>query len=415
MKMPPTSNNLDVEVIVSATVCTNALNTSALVPTSPVLSYEVRPLLSAREFGHINALPPAARANERAKRANTFASSGKTVFVHYVEPVLDCRRTELLSKGTHNKKYNKTAAQLWQGIRDQLQDEWSFWHQQAAELRVGLKQGQLSHEQCLKDAGRPKEARRCIWHAEIAVGHYLDIPPPPEPEQTRFLYDGCAPGGTRADLIKKSDVMLSRREDALGACITASLEGLDLTEVAMTTSEKVVVATYGHDPGEPRDEDAGLLDTLPDRFDYTTNMLYSHFARYDFGAVRQAEGKHQTAMLRQLADLLDKSGKELFYYYTVPRLCKTCQPPNDGSTVTSLAGDVWRFLPGQMKGLWASVSAALKKCLGDGDGDGLAMLQLDSLEHEVLRLHGMAEEAIKSHAARESAGWAKKVAAGLST
>ena len=41
-----------------------------------------------------------------------------------------------------------------------------------------------------------------------------------------------------------------------------------------------------------------LLDTLPDRFEYEQNMLYSHFARYDYDEVRKAEGKHGTAMLR---------------------------------------------------------------------------------------------------------------------
>lgn len=107
-------------------------------------------------------------------------------------------------------------------------------------------------------------------------------------------------------------------------------------------------------------------------------------------------------MLRQLANLLDKTGRELFYFYIVPRLCKLCQPPSDGVTVTSLAGDIWRFLEGQGKDSWASASATWKKRLGDGDVDGSEVLQLDGLEPE--RLHGMAEEALKTHDAQIARG-----------
>ena len=148
-----------------------------------------------------------------------------------------------------------------------------------------------------------------------------------------------------------------------------------------------------------------LLDTLPSRFEHTPNILYSHFAHYDFDDVRQAEGKRQTAMLRQLADLLDKTGKELFYYFTVPHLSKSIPPPKDGSTVMSLAGDIWRFSPGPMKNQWIFESQAVKKQLGDGDLDGLVILQLSSLAPEVLRLHAISEDAIQNgDSRRESKG-----------
>ncbi|TKA79778.1 hypothetical protein B0A55_03294 [Friedmanniomyces simplex] len=40
-----------------------------------------------------------------------------------------------------------------------------------------------------------------------------------------------------------------------------------------------------------------LLDTLPDPFNYEPRILHDHFAHYDFNAVRDAEGKHQTAFI----------------------------------------------------------------------------------------------------------------------
>jgi hypothetical protein len=119
-------------------------------------------------------------------------------------------------------------------------------------------------------------------------------------------------------------------------------------------------------------------------------MLYSHFAHYDYASIREAEGKHQTAMLRQLADLFDKTGKILFYYYAVPRLCKKTYPPTAGETVTGEAARVWLFLPGAEKEKWRTASAGVKKRLGDGDIAGLEVLELGSLDAEVLSLHELA-------------------------
>ena len=99
-------------------------------------------------------------------------------------------------------------------------------------------------------------------------------------------------------------------------------------------------------------------------------------------------------MLRQLADLFDKTGKILFYYYAVPRLCKQSHPPTARKTVTGQAADVWRFMAGTGKEKWRKQSAKVKKQLGDGDVMGLEMLQLDNLDVEVLRLHELAEAAL---------------------
>ena len=126
-------------------------------------------------------------------------------------------------------------------------------------------------------------------------------------------------------------------------------------------------------------------------------MLYSHFARYDYNSIRNTVGKHQRARLRQLADLFEKTGKVLFYYYTVPRLCKQTYPPTLGETVTSQAADVWKLLPGAEKEKWSNASAAVKKKLGDGDLAGLSVLELDSMDGEVLRLHELAAKVLKAH------------------
>ncbi|KAK5122391.1 hypothetical protein LTR85_003975 [Meristemomyces frigidus] len=400
--MPP--NITDSSVCATTTASGLSANRPAgtLLPTSPSPAYEIPPLLNAREIGHINALPQAARAAELAKRANTFASSGKCLFIHFAEPVLNYRRTELLSRGKNKKKYTKTALQLWQSLEEQQYDEWFFWYSVAVQLRIALSKGQISHEECLKNAGMPEDASVYIWHAEVAVAHYMGISPPLEPAETELwsLEGAIAGKGTDSDVDPKS------KDDTSGAWITASFEHLEITVPRRSASGKAVVATSESgaaiEPQESSNVSAELLDTLPDRFEYTPNMPYSHFARYDLDEFRDAEGKRQTAMLRQLANLLDKSGKELFYYYMVPRLCRAYEPASDGSTVMSKAGDIWRFSRGPTKTSWASASAVWKKRLGDGDVDGLEVLQLDSLEPEVVRLHTLAAKAMESHAARKA-------------
>ncbi|KAF2480759.1 hypothetical protein BDY17DRAFT_326637 [Neohortaea acidophila] len=223
---------------------------------------------SVIDLSHLKALPPASKWRELKKAADTFASTGRNLFVHYASPILVRRRELLRASGSTKKKYPKTPAQLWPTLDA---DDTFFWNQAAKVVR---------------------------------------------------------------------------------------------------------------------------LYTIPSRFSYQPSMLYSHFAKYDYDEVRKAEGKHQTAMLRQLANLFDKTGKTLFYYYTVPRLCQQVYPPSKGETVTGQAAGSWRFLAGREKEKWYLASAKLKKILGDGDIAGLEVLQLDGAEPEVFRLHDMAMEAI---------------------
>lgn len=319
----------------------------------------------ATNLSNIEALPARAKERETKKAADTFASTGRNVFVHYVTPVLDERRTLLLASSTTKKKYTKTAPQLWQSLEI---TESFFWNEAARQLRLCMKEDVLSPKGCLIHGGRLCEKKTYVWHAEIAVAAYLDLPPPQENDGETVVVPDEVNG-------KEVDVESDPVESTTGKDMT------DNTDVQTRTEE------HDHDSIE-------LLDTLPDRFEYDQKMLYSHFARYDYDEVRKAEGKHQTAMLRQLADLLDKTGKTLFYYYAVPRLCKQCYPPTTGETVTSKAAEVWRFLPGSEKAHWLSASARLKKQLGDGDVAGLEVLQLDSLDEGVLRLHTVTQKAL---------------------
>lgn len=368
--------------------------------TEPIISHTVSPehvaprsvIQPVRDISVYKAFPATSRERELKEDADLFASSGKQAFVHYTQPVLDRRRIELLSSRTTKKKYHKTASQLWtEWVQlDDFRDESFYWNEMVARvLRRCLKDGTLSHEDCLTHAGRLEDQAECVRHAETAVSRYLGTPPPAVTVQTAasaevFGISETSGGDARSEKPAETMPLLKIRFEKATA-ISHAIETL--------------AVDGGPNPGTPVAAET-LLDTLPDRFEVEPRMLYSHFARYDFDAVRRAEGKHQTAMLRQLADLLDKTGKQLAYYYLVPRLCNQYCPPRDGATVTSKAGDVWRFLPGQQQDLWYGASQALKKQLGDGDIVGLEILQLETLEPEVLRLHGMAQAAIESHAAR---------------
>ncbi|EMC91431.1 hypothetical protein BAUCODRAFT_39604 [Baudoinia panamericana UAMH 10762] len=367
-----------------------------------------RPVVDIQRY---DKFPPASRERELKKVADTFVSSGRNVFVHHVQAVLELRRTALLASGTTKKKYPKTAAQLWHGLEVAQRDERFCWSELVARcLRNSINKGEVSHGECLRHAGRRGEQAEYLWHAELAVSHYLGIPAPSPNSGTL-----AAPGSEHEDVVAKGNMTLVLEErqfeepetgdetiftaendtELSNATMQLSLDGaLDKDEL------RIGQINTSHDPAN---SDA-LLDTLPDRFEVEPRTLYSHLARYDFEQVRLAEAKHRTAMLRQLADLLDKTGKELFYYYLVPHLCQEYRPPRDGSTVTGKAGDVWRFLPGMQKNLWCSASNALKKQLGDGDVTGLDILLLGSSEPQVLRLHGMAEEAIQLHMQRRVTG-----------
>lgn len=121
MALKPTDSSADATTATSAPTTNQAASAHQTAAPSP--HYQIPPLLTARAIGHITALPPTAQATELAKRANTFASSSKNIFVHYVEPILNHRRTELLSRGKNRKKFTKSAVQLWQGLQEQQYEE----------------------------------------------------------------------------------------------------------------------------------------------------------------------------------------------------------------------------------------------------------------------------------------------------
>ena len=98
-----------------------------------------------------------------------------------------------------------------------------------------------------------------------------------------------------------------------------------ITSLSETKMEDVL-PKFVSTPDPAVENDMELLDTFPSRFEYDQKMLYSHFAHYDYATIRNAEGNHQTAMLRQLADLFDKTGKILFYYYAVPTIVQADLP-----------------------------------------------------------------------------------------
>ena len=326
----------------------------------------------------LEALPRAARERETKKAADTFASTGRNVFVHYAAPILDERRKRLLTSGLRKKKYPKTAAQLWLNVGH---EEQFYWNDAARHLRQCMKQGRLSPKGCLINGGRVDEKTMNVWHAEIAVAAYLELPAPPEKMERG--------NEAIADGVKQKLEEVVSKFDLLGASDGTSNRTLDLDSAAKADHERGSTT---------------LLDTLPDPFTYDPKMLYSHFAHYDYDAVRKAEGKHQAALLRQLADLFNKTGKVLFYYYAVPRLCKQTYPPTLGDTVTSQAADIWKLLPGAEKEKWCIASSSMKKRLGDGDLAGLVVFELESLDGEVLRLHGIAAAALKSHEERKNGG-----------
>lgn len=65
---------------------------------------------------HIEALPAAAKEREIKQAADTFASTGRNVFVHHATPILEERRKRLLASGLRKKEYPKSAPQLYQVI-----------------------------------------------------------------------------------------------------------------------------------------------------------------------------------------------------------------------------------------------------------------------------------------------------------
>lgn len=161
------------------------------------------------------------------------------------------------------------------------------------------------------------------------------------------------------------------------------------------TAMSMTIATPPSPQPPPTLSDQPLLDTLPEVFTFQPRMLYGHFAHYNLDEIlTTATRKRQLEKLHQLADLFDQTGKVLFYYYVYPRLWKRLRPLEVDESIATFAQEMWHYAEGGVLEEWKVAEVEVKKMLGDGNLRGLAMLRLDSLDPEVLRLHEMAEEAV---------------------
>lgn len=246
-----------------------------------------------------------------------------------------------------------------------------FWQHQVAQLRLNLKQGHLSAEQILRDAGAKDEWLEYLRQAEKDVAAYLGTELPEWVDAEKVLET-------------REDGMLRLPEDPEAA--TEDLASPDIEAL------KAVIQEGGFQ----------MLDTLADEFPVKQRQVYGNFAQlWPYDIVREAEGKHQKALLRQLADLLDRSGKELFYYFAYPRLCKIIQPCPANLDIASIAQEIWKLMEGRDKKEWERANATTKRLLGDGNIEGLAKIQLDGGDEDVLKLHEMTKCAVK--------GWKDKI------
>lgn len=119
------------------------------------------------------------------------------------------------------------------------------------------------------------------------------------------------------------DVAVCKEKPAHAVVLTTIDVNIETTKTAVATE------TNG---SSDQIQTTTLLDNPPDRFEFGQNMLHSHFAHYNFNGVRNAVGRTQTMLLRHLVERFEKTGKELLYYYIVPRLCKQTYPPSEGET-----------------------------------------------------------------------------------
>lgn len=319
---------------------------------------------------------PHSRERDIRHAAERFASTPRNIFVHWVQPILDQRRSDLQATGVIRKKYYKSAAQLWPAVANDIEmhDQSFFWNTMASQLQLCVKTSFANAESVVRRGGVEHEFGNYVLYAEIAVSEYLGTTLP------AMVLENASKAPPHSEKIGDAD-----RDHAQDKAIELEKATITLDAISPAGVGKLSVSDVN--------ATGDMLDTLPEPFCSEKKMLYSHSAHYDLDEVRQAVGKQQTAKLRQLAALLDKTGKELFYYYTVPHLGKEMYPAM-GDTVTSKAADIWRFLGGPAKDSWLQASVNLKKRLGDGDVDGLETLQLDSLDAETLRLHDLALEAI---------------------
>lgn len=323
---------------------------------------------------HTAGLPPAAQAREAKKIANTFVSTGRNIFVHYATPILQHGGALLLASGLTKKRFYESTAQVFQ-ILDH--DELFLWHETANQLRLRMKLRDVTAAECIEFAGLKEERLAYLYHAEVAIAGYLGLPAPVEPSADE--------GASLREVEMSDSGVLNAQVDVILKEKLNIRDSIHLNEMTKDISPEQPV----NQQQTPVNESTQLLDTLPKPFTYEPNMLYSHFARYDLSLIPKAEGKHQTAMLRQIADLFDKT-VTLFYYYAVPHPCKQNYPPTAGETVTGQAAEVWRFLEAKAKGEWQKAAAKVKKM----DLEGLEMLRLESLDAGVLRLHGLARDVL---------------------
>ncbi|CZT18209.1 uncharacterized protein RCC_04052 [Ramularia collo-cygni] len=297
-------------------------------------------------------LPPASRQREILKLANNKLSNGYALFVHYVQPTLELRRKVLLDSGTTKKKFYKSVGKLYEDLPT---GQKAFWNGEAARLRVLVRDKVITHEECVRHAGSPDQWDTYIEYAETAVAEYLLIPLPIK-----------APSLETPDLICDEQTI-------------TPISTIAPTEIDSPT-------TSLHQP---------LLDTLPEPFSFEPRMLYSHFAKYDLDEILSTPTrKRQLEKLHQLADLFDRTGRVLFYYYVYPRLWRRMRPLNADESIASFAQDLWRFAQGAVVQEWQVAEVDVKKMLGDGDVNGLALLRLGGLHPRVLRFHEMAEQAV---------------------
>lgn len=343
----------------------------APLPAVPTL-IDPKPLTDLKQLAKF---PQAARRREIVKIVDKFSGNGVHLFTHYTAPVLDARRRARLASGATRKQYPKSTSQLWTTLNDEQK---IFWDHQVKLIRLGIANGSLGHEQCVEDAGFQSEWRECMRFAEHAVAEYLEVSVPAFVEE-----------------------MENERSDN---STTIGTDGTFLKPDVNTNSIKADgVIRIEYAPSEHSHEVSAvtclqLLDTLREPFTVEPRMVYGNFAQlFPYDTIRSAEGKRQAAMLRQLADILDRYGRELFYYYATPHLWKAIRPTDVDETIASVAHRMWMFMPGHMKKQWEMESARTKKLLGDGSIEGLDRLQLDQDCEEGWKLHDMTEEAMKVH------------------
>ena len=365
---------------------------------TPAVDQRYQPL-PVLDISRYNAFPAAARQRELDRAVQKISGNAQNMFVHYVEPVLQHRRNELRATGRSKRLHHKTAAQIWSFMS--LEQSF-FWTQKVTELRLALKQGTLKAEDCLRDAGYSDEWYEYRRFAEMAVAEYMKQEVPEEFREERKhwvtrdeIKRGVADQATEDDrreheqvedqteVLHLVTVSTGTRDDAL--LLDQMLPRVDLEKATLLGAHSIKFAAS-------QTESSQLLDVLPDRFDYEPRMMYGNFTYADYKEIRALDGKQQAARLRQIADLFDATGRVLFYYYAYPHVWKRLRPPEVDQTVASVVHEEWRCMRPPRKGIWEMHGRRVKKLLGDGNVDGLDLLELDSLDHDVLELHTVTEE-----------------------